>query len=459
MQMYCHTQGDQTMTCSREADLPGYWLDSLSADQKRDWEQHFQECATCRAAHAEWEHLLARMKIEETPTVDLAPRVMARIPASAWSRPTWKERISAIRQPVLKMAALLAIVVGIGILGGTFLWMSRTDRSVCFPPLAQKTNPSKPLSAQETDSRPALRQSLDWLQAAQEPDGRWDAKTWGAQPQFGVGVSALALLALIHKEPQVFASPYAETVRRGISHLIGTMSEEGLMGPSVSGATYNQGLATLALLEAQSRESHPEWKAAGKRAVKWLVCAQHPDGGWGYIAGDTPNSSATIWPLQALIRAEGDGFAETRPAVERGLNWLAQSVTSSGEMTYNAPQPSADSPVTLTAAGAVCFLLQQHDSIHPMARRLMAALKRLAPGGRMASEPNYYRQYFVGKAFELAADAETVQRLASGNNRWLTCQVVSGPQTGSWEAVDPWGGIGGRVYSTALASLALPDFN
>ena len=77
----------------------------------------------------------------------------------------------------------------------------------------------------------------------------------------------------------------------------------------------------------------------------------------------------------------------------------------------------------------------------------------------MTSEPNYYRQYFVSKAFELAADAETVQRLASGDNRWLTCQVASGPQTGSWEAVDPWGGIGGRVYSTALASLALPDFN
>jgi hypothetical protein len=163
--------------------------------------------------------------------------------------------------------------------------------------------------------------------------------------------------------------------------------------------------------------------------------------------------------LQALIRAEGDGFAETHPVVERGLDWLAHSVTSSGELAYNAPQPSADTPVTLTAAGAVCFLLQQHDSVHPMSRRLMAALRRLVPGGRQTSEPNYYRQYFVSKAFELAADAEIVQRLASGNNRWLTCQVASGPQTGSWEAVDPWGGIGGRVYSTALASLSMPDFN
>jgi hypothetical protein len=472
-------------TCPREVDLPAYWLNSLSPTEKRDWEQHFQECAICRSAQAELEQLFGRMKIEETPTVDLAPRVMAGIPASAWHRPDQRtvaaadgrgprppvavaeprstpllwHFLSVGSRPALKIAALWAIVVGIGTLGGTIVWMSRTDQSVVFSPLAQKTSPSKPLAAQEAGSRPALRRSLDWLQEAQEPDGRWDAQTWGAQPQFGIGVSALALLALIHKEPQVFQSPYADTVRSGISHLIGAMNAEGLMGPALSGATYNQGLATLALLEAQARENHPEWKAAGERAVQWLIRAQHPDGGWGYIAGDTPNSSATIWPLQALIRAEGEGFTETRPAVDRGLDWLAQSVTTSGELAYNAPQPAAGTPITLTAAGAVCFLLQRHDPTHPTARRLMAALRRLTPGGRMDdAAPNYYRQYFVGKAYELATDAETVQRLAAGDNRWLKCQVASGPQAGSWEAVDPWGVIGGRVYSTALASLALPNF-
>jgi hypothetical protein len=462
-------------------------LDSLSADEKRDWERHFQECATCRAAQVELERLFNRMKIQEPQPLssDLAPKVLAQIPASDWQRPAptpvprpnfgpgrWPGSSPAARgdnttRPLFpgftsapfKIAATMAILAGLAILA---LFSFHRNQPAGTPDSLLVAHPAQPAPLRPNDTGTPtpllLRHSLDWLQTAQEPNGRWDAQTWGAQPQFGIGVSALALLALIHKEPHVFQSPYAENVRRGVSHLISTMSEDGLMGPALSGATYNQGLATLALLEAQSRENHPEWKAAGDRAVQWLIRAQHPDGGWGYIAGDTPNSSATIWPLQALIRAEGEGFAETRPAVERGLNWLAQSVTTSGELAYHSPQQSSGSPTTLTAAGAVCFLLQRDArTVHPMARRLLAALRRLVPGEQTNSEPNYYQQYFVGKAFELATDAETVQRLTAGENRWLTCQVASGPQAGSWDAVDPWGGIGGRVYSTALASLALPD--
>ena len=34
-------------------------------------------------------------------------------------------------------------------------------------------------------------------------------------------------------------------------------------------------------------------------------------------------------------------------------------------------------------------------------------------------------------------------------------QVKEGPQAGSWDTDDLWGGHGGRVYTTALATLTL----
>ena len=34
-------------------------------------------------------------------------------------------------------------------------------------------------------------------------------------------------------------------------------------------------------------------------------------------------------------------------------------------------------------------------------------------------------------------------------------QVKEGPQAGSWDTDDLWGGYGGRVYTTALATLTL----
>lgn len=443
--------------CPREKDLPRYWLEPLSAAEKEQWQRHIQACPHCRSAYAEWETLFQRMAPPRAQPIsgDLAARVLAAIPASDWKKTSPAKAGGQFWMPALKIAALLLAAAGLGWLGLIGFRSFRTPS----PELAARAVPSSiPPHPGTAETRETLRHSLDWLQAAQESDGRWDAQAWGAQPQFGIGVSALAILALIHKEPTVFSSPYAETVRHGIDYLIRCMDAEGLMGPAASGATYNQGLATLALLEAQALESHPEWQAAGERAVHWLIRAQHPAGGWGYVAGDQPNASATIWPLQALIRAEALNDPHLRPAVERGLDWLSQSITASGELAYSTVPPANSSPATLTAAGAVCFLLQNQDTPHPAARRLMAALRRLVPGFQKDAQPNYYRQYFIGRAFELASDTESLQRLAAENEQWrATCQVASGPQAGSWNATDPWGGIGGRVYSTALASLALKD--
>jgi squalene-hopene/tetraprenyl-beta-curcumene cyclase len=71
---------------------------------------------------------------------------------------------------------------------------------------------------------------------------------------------------------------------------------------------------------------------AARRAVAWLVNAQHADGGWGggaaveRTAGEGRPSSVeeTALAVEALLDAEPDDRVE--PAISRGLAWLVEAV-------------------------------------------------------------------------------------------------------------------------------------
>lgn len=69
--------------------------------------------------------------------------------------------------------------------------------------------------------------------------------------------------------------------------------------------------------------------------------------------------------------------------------------------------------------------------------------------------PNYYYWYY--------GSVSLFQRQGSDWQQWnqaMTSQVLSrqrpdGPGRGSWDPTEMWGGYGGRVYTTAMATLCL----
>ena len=131
---------------------------------------------------------------------------------------------------------------------------------------------------------PSVRRALDWLEAAQEPDGSWFGR-WGANYVYGTGavVPAAVAAGVPPSDPRI------------------------------------------------------------RRAVAWLEAHQNRDGGWGedmrsYTDPDhwsgrgTSTASQTAWALLALLSAEPEG----RPSVRRGIDFLVRTQTVEG--TWEEPE-------------------------------------------------------------------------------------------------------------------------
>jgi squalene-hopene/tetraprenyl-beta-curcumene cyclase len=151
--------------------------------------------------------------------------------------------------------------------------------AVTDPPSADVTAHMLEMLAGErlsADSLARVRRGVDWLLAAQEPDGSWFGR-WGANHIYGTGAAVPALVA--------------------------------------------QGISRSAPVVA--------------RAVSWLEGRQNPDGGWGedlrsyrdgaFVGRGPSTPSQTAWALLALLAA-----APESPAVVRGVGYLLRTQRDDG---------------------------------------------------------------------------------------------------------------------------------
>lgn len=248
-----------------------------------------------------------------------------------------------------------------------------------------------PVAASESES---VARALGWLAKAQEADGSWDATRWGGDARFEVALTALPLIALLeseHPTPERIAAA-ASAVRA----LRERQAENGTFGGAFFGSCYNQGLATLALLRACERQPDAELKLAIESACKVIARTQAPDGGWGYLNSSRSNVAITLWNLEALKLADALGFPVERTRLDRALQWMQ---TNTRDVS-------------------------------------------------IATRVDFYSSRFLAAAIERTSDAAIREAL-------LTTQERDGAANGSWAPGEQWGCVGGRLYSTAVASLAL----
>ena len=443
--------------CAWQAELLSYLQGELTAADQARLEAHVSGCAGCAAGLEAFRGTLQNMELlaVETPALDLAPAILARL-----AEDDARAAHGSDHGFLFRAAAVLVGLLVTGALGG--LWLAGRvpgaqarlpagHPGLTVPPGAAQDVPAAALPA---DDSMAIRQALVWLESAQEPAGCWDAARWGAQPEYTVGVTALALLALGADQPATLDSPRAVILRRGLDYLVRQQNARGQFGPDDSGTMYNQSMATLALLEAWARQPEAAWHAAAGRGLAFIRAEQRTTGGWGYARGprDAVNASVTVWQLQALTRAGELGFADVRPNVNRGLAWLEQTVNPAGYLGYRRPNDFPFGSDTLTAAGVLCLSKAgvSADS---------ARLARMLPATRAAAVRSpvldYCRQYFLAAALQAAGDAASRMPRDHLRVAVLARQTRAGPAAGSWEPCDRWSGAGGRIYATAMAVLAL----
>jgi squalene-hopene/tetraprenyl-beta-curcumene cyclase len=151
--------------------------------------------------------------------------------------------------------------------------------AVIDPPSADVTaHVVEMLAAEGRADDPRTRRGIDWLLAAQEPDGSWFGR-WGTNYVYGTGAAVPALVtAGIERR--------SEPIRRAVSWLRDHQNPDGGWGEDLrsyrddtwrgrGASTASQtAWALLALLAADDESDSVH------RGARWLVDTQQPDGGW-----------------------------------------------------------------------------------------------------------------------------------------------------------------------------------
>jgi len=317
-------------------------------------------------------------------------------------------------------------------------------------------------------SEAAVAAALKWLAENQMPDGRWDAGDHGAGREQKVAgrdrqnagieadtaTTALSLLAFLASGHTHLKGPYRENVRRGLEFLLRAQAEDGnLSGRATAYAKmYCHSMAAFAMSEAYGMSGDSRLQQPVRRAIAYTLAAQSPaDGGWRYRPGDPGDTSQAGWQLMALKSAELAGIPMPTENRNRLILFL-RSVSSGkhgGLASYRSGQP-VTRPMTAEALACWQFLGMPRE--HPAGNEAGDYLLGELPGREKA---NLYYWYYGTLAMYQLQGAHWQRWNQALQTTLVSSQRREGPLGGTWDPDTVWGGYGGRVYSTALATLCL----
>ncbi len=351
---------------------------------------------------------------------------------------------------------------------------------------------------------------LGWLAAHQSPKGFWSGAGFedscgridDGAPCGGTGsnlhdpgVTGLALLCFLRSgvEPPPAKetgddendaediSPYAFTVAQGIDFLIAVQSSNGRFGSEhILTGNYDHHIATLAMIEAALVTGAEAHKESAEKAIDHILAERNAGAAWRYAQAHPemrvfPNdTSVTAWALQALEQGRAARMPFDKTAFTDGLGFIhAMTDPVTGRTGYthigmlpprevgsefNWPSQQTES---LTAAGLYCRLLAienrtlKHDKqALELSTELLVDLPPvwdLAHPGRV----DYYYWYYGTKALALQGGDAWLDWKQPLINVFAQHTLLDGDALGSWDpARDPWGHVGGRIYSTAMMTLS-----
>jgi len=314
----------------------------------------------------------------------------------------------------------------------------------------------------------AVQAAIKWLANNQSPDGRWDADRHGAGRERSVlghdrrgagaqadtAVTGLALLAFLGAGQTHLEGKYTDNVRRGLEHLLTAQAQDGNLGGEAEmyAFMYSHGIATLALSEAYAITGDTRLERPLRAAIAYTVGAQHRStGSWRYRANEPGDTSQLGWQLMALKSAELAGISMPETTRE-GMVRFVKSVSSGphGGLASYRPRERATQPMTAEALVCRQFLGMTRDN--PAANEAGDYLLAELPSVERINL--YYWYYGTLGMYQLQGD-HWRQWNAALQETLIPRQISEGTTAGSWEPDCIWAGYGGRVYSTAMATLCL----
>ena len=191
----------------------------------------------------------------------------------------------------------------------------------------------------------AIDRGLKHLAAKQLADGSWHNNQ---------AVNGLAILSFLGRGHVPGRGPYAELLENAKRALLRGQNEQGMFGATM----YEHGLATLACAELYGMDPDPLVEQKLRKAVKLILGAQSPAGGWRY--NPTPNDqdlSVTVVQVVALRAASNAEIEVPEQVIEKAVGYIRSSAVPNGGYGY---QGQGGATAQTAAAGIVSLQLLGH---------------------------------------------------------------------------------------------------
>lgn len=317
------------------------------------------------------------------------------------------------------------------------------------------------------ESEAAVEAALLWLVRNQSSDGRWDALATGAgrvgssdghaRGRAGLradtGITGLALLALMGAGHTHQQGVYKSSVNAGLNFLLLNQASEGQLSGAAGNYArmYCHGIATLAVSEMLCMTGDQRLEQYLRRAINFTLRSQDPHGGgWRYHPGQAGDLSQFGWQVMALCSAAQSGIKvppRNRLLMER---FLQNTLSRGGALA--SYRPGENPTVSMTAEAMACRVFLGHPVNSIAMDRAARYVRQHRPGSGQA---NFYFWYYASLALSQRNDGDWRRWNHALQTTLLRLQRKDSILSGSWDSSTVWGGHGGRVYATAMATLCL----
>ena len=281
------------------------------------------------------------------------------------------------------------------------------------------------------------------------------------------------------------------TVRKAVRYLMEKQKQAGGDEGPTKGwfgeRMYSQGICTTALAEAYGMKiMATRTRGAAQKGLDYILRYQPNHGGFTYEAspeayaqekdkqlaeGSWKDTSVTCFVMQAIKGGISCGLDVPNVAKQRAEAFLVGSLNQDGSTNYTAGSPGGS--VSMTAAALTVRLLLGRDRKSSdcvsqatwllkndhlkVAREVEGELQGEGEQQtRAAPRANFYSIYYLSLSMFNMQGKLWKQWNKAYSRPLCAFQVKDGPERGSWpHDKSSYGGSGGRVYSTAMACLAL----
>lgn len=299
----------------------------------------------------------------------------------------------------------------------------------------------------------AIGAAMEWLVKNQEADGRWDTQKHGSNLNYDAGGTGLVLLCFYGwGERHDTKCKYQANVKKALDWMLANQKKEnGYLG-SRPGMMYSHAIGTIALCEAYGVTKDKRLKGPAEKAIAYTLAAQSKSrGGWRYTPGEDSDTSVTGWQYMALHSARMAGLDVPEEAFTRARGFLDKMSSGKSGGNYGYQSPSEISRA-MVATGMFC---RQLDLVPPSDPRMQESANMLKRNPMKLPKPDIYYVYYATLALYQHQGPIWQEWNKQLEKELPLLQKTTGSESGSWDPSSSVTGDGGRVVSTALATLSL----